>query len=347
MPHEHIEPTLQAIREGWFIGPDMGPSYCQVLTEKLNLRADRAALDAALALGGYLIHTEANKRHRHAIRAVLLATFLMKNRDLGQKDAIYAQHKGLSLEALARAFTNLFPAFFDNGKRAHWGPGAFTEPGNLGPLMKPQDWTGKQVPPYQFFVHTLKHPSDILDAPISTISRWIAISMSVLNSRKPVVYSNHGIIVRVPPNNVLTTSFTDQWFDNYAGTNKSHKVRLQGQSMAQHVGEKNIRLGGLMSPDEIVNMQGAGGIEAMQRSAGNNLSDYNEIVVCGVPGQPLPHGMTGSLQLAGVFIQTKMNGALPEVYYKSQGSAKQIEMAVRACAKNYHVPMLYLPTHVL
>ncbi|WP_143747050.1 hypothetical protein [Chitinimonas sp. BJB300] len=164
--------------------------------------------------------------------------------------------------------------------------------------------------------------------------------MSVLGSTKPIAYSNHGLILGVPQNNVLSTSPTDQWFDNYAGTSQSTKA--PGQSMAKHIAEKNLMLGGLLTPDQVVMHQGTMG--AMQHCAGTALTQHNEIVVCGIAGQPLPHGMTGNLRLLGVFIQTRMDGTLPDRYLKSQGPSHSIEMAASACARNYRVPLLYLPT---
>jgi len=343
MPIEHMNPTIGALAEAWFLGPEIGPKYGNLLKRKFNARADQQAIDDALALGGYLVHSDSNKRQRHALRAVLLANFLMKNQPVSLRDRFHAQYKSASVDQLKQAFTHLFPAFIDNDNRAAWAPVYFTRPAALRDLQRPADWTRRSPPPYKLFIHTLKHPSATLNAPIQTLSRWIAISMSVLSSRNPVAYSNHGVILRVPENNVLTTSPTDQWFDNYAGTSSSTKA--PGQSMAKHIAEKNIMLGGLLTPDEVVGRQGTP--EAMQHSAGAAQTQHNEVVVCGVPNQPLPHGTTEALELVGVFIQTRMDGSLPDVYMKSQGRAKQIELAVVACARNYHVPMFYLPTNRL
>ena len=336
----HFQPTIAALDQPWFMGPSMGPKYGRILTEKFNARPDQQAIDDALALGNYLVHSEANKQTRHMTRAVLLAEFLMKNQPVQLKDQLRDQLKSLPAAQLKQKFTHLFPAFLDGGKRQSWAPANFTAVATLAALNKPKNWNGQAIPAYKLFVHTLKHPSDVLDNPIRTLSGWTAISMSVLSSTNTVCYSNHGLILSVPENNVLTTSPTDQWFDNYAGTARSTKA--PGQSMPQHIGEKTVMLGGMLTPDEVVQKQGTPA--AMQHFAGAAQTQHNEVVVCGVPGQFLPHGVTGQLTLLGVFIQIRMDGTLPDRYMQSQGKARDIEMAVRACATNYHVPMLYLPT---
>lgn len=340
MPYPHVDATIAALSEDWFFGPTVGPKYGQRLTKEFAGRGDKQAVDDTLGLGNYLIHTQSNKRQRHALRAVLLANLLITNQPVAVIPRIREQYNSSSLEDLKQQFAHLFPAFFDDNNRATWNPLNFTNPNLLSALQRPTNWTNKAVPLYKFFVHTLKHPSAVLDTPISMLSGWTAISMSVLASRKPIAYSNHGLILHVPENNVLTASPTDQWFDNYAGTKQS--VKAAGQSMAKHIAEKNLMIGGLLTPDQVVDRQGTA--EAMQHFAGAAQTQHNEVVVCGLPNQPLPHGMTGQLRLLGVFIQTRMDGTLPDHYVKSQGQAKKIELAVAACAKNYHVPLLYLPT---
>lgn len=337
----HFPTTITALDQAWFIGPAMGPKYARILTEKFNSRGDQQAIDDALALGNYLVHSEANKRTRHMIRAVLLAEFLMRGQSVTLKDQLRNQLKSLPDSQLKNKFTHLFPAFIDNGKRPLWAPGNFTAINTLQALNQPANWTGRAIPAYKLFVHSLKHPSALLPDPIPTLSGWTAISMSVLSSTNPICYSNHGLILGVPENNVLTTSPTDQWFDNYAGTNQSVKA-TPGHSMPQHVAEKTVMLGGLLSPDEVVQKQGTP--QAMQHYAGAVQTQHNEVVVCGVPGQPMPHGATGQLTLLGVFIQTKMDGTLPQRYVQSQGLSTNIEQAVQACANARNVPMLYLPT---
>ncbi|MGQ5525500.1 hypothetical protein ACUHMQ_19880 [Chitinimonas sp. PSY-7] len=341
MPIQHLTSTIAALSEGWFLGPSLGPKYGERLASLFNSRPDKQNIDDALALGSYPVHSETNKQSRHALRAVLLANFLIKNQPVAIASQLREQYKSLPLDSLKQRFINLFPAFLDNGNRNAWGPHNFTNIAMLNEFRQPTDWRARAIPPYKLMVHTLKHPSTVLNAPVSTLSGWTAISMSVLSSTKPIAYSNHGVILGVPQNNILSTSPTDQWFDNYAGTSQSTKA--PGQSMAQHIAEKSIMLGGMLTPDEVILKQNTPA--AFQHFAGAALTRHNEIVVCGVAGQPLPHGMTGVLQLLGVFIQTNMDGTLPPIYFRSQGKSQDIERAASACARQYQVPLLYLPTH--
>jgi hypothetical protein len=339
----HVAPTIAALRDAWFMGPVFGGKYGEVLSAKFQARGDQQAVDDALALGFYKWHSEGNKQKRHMMRGVLLAEFLMRNQPLTIRDQLVSQIEVLSAEQLKAKFKNLFPAFNDNGKRVLWAPANFTAMNTLNALNAAADWRVNAIPAYKLFVHTIRHGAAVLNDPIGTLSNWTAISMSVLSSQKPICYSNHGLILSVPQNNVLTTSPTDQWFDNYAGTDRS--VKAQGQPMALHIAEKTLVIGGLLSPDEVLAKQNTP--QAMENMAGAAVTKHNEVVVCGLAGQKLPYGLTGALTLLGVFVQTKMDGTLPVDLVKSQGRSADVVQALTACAQQYHVPLLYLPTAFL
>lgn len=344
MPFPHFDATLLALAEPWFIGPALGPKYANILRQAFTKRPDQKAIDDGLALGSYLVHSENNKRHRHALRGVLAANFLMKNQPLGVKDALLRQYKSSTTQALTSQFKNLFPAMIDvDQNRYFWLPELFDDPSDYPQFLKPANWTRNAVPKHMFFIHTVRHGADVLNDPAGILGRWTAISMSVLGHTKPICYTNHGVIMSVPANNVLTTSPTDQWFDNYAGTDRSTKAI--GQSMPKHIAEKSVTLGGMLKPTEVMAKQDTP--QAMDHFAGASITKHNEVVVCGVAGQPLPHGVTGALRLRGVFLQTKMDGTMPQIYMKSQGPSNLIEAAVKQCAKKFNVPLLYLPTNTL
>lgn len=335
----HIDTTLAALPEPWFIGAELGEKYARVVREALRSH-DANAVDGALALGGYLVHTESNKRERHALRAVLLAQFVLKGQPLAIKEQLRAQYKNHSVDQLKQAFKNLVPAFNDGDKRAEWNPDRFTNAAMLRGLLNPSDWSARPVPPYKLMIHSVRHGSNLLAHPY-TITGWTAISCSVLGSTNPRAYTNHGLILRVPANNILTASHTDQWFDNYAGTDRSTKA--QDQSMAQHVADKNLRLGSLLSPDDVVRLQGTNGAESIDRMAGTTLTEHNEVIVCGRSGQHLPHGRTGPLLVVGYFLQTRMDGTLPDVLMKSQGPSDLIRVAIADAARQNFLPLYYLP----
>jgi hypothetical protein len=248
----HIDSTIDALAEPWFLGPTFGPKYGAWLRREIALRNDGQALDAALALGGYFWHSEDRKRKRHALRAVMLATFVMKKQPISLRDRFCARFEPMLLQDLKNEFTHLFPAFFDNDNRDSWDPSQFTSPVTLRAFLNPEDWTVRPPPAYKLMIHSVRKGAAVLQDP-AMLSTWTAISMSVLSSTKPICYSNHGLVLRVPKNNIISASPTDQWFDNYAGTAKS--VKAPGQSMAKHIAEKNLKIGGLLTPDEIVRLQ--------------------------------------------------------------------------------------------
>jgi hypothetical protein len=71
---------------------------------------------------------------------------------------------------------------------------------------------------------------------------------------------------------------------------------------------------------------------------------HNEIVVCGVAGQRLPHGVTGTITLVAVFVQIKMDGTFPRDYKKSQGSSDSILIEAGEAARLNMTALIYLPT---
>lgn len=342
MPTPHIDSTLDAIAEQWHLGPQLGPKYGALLLREIAQRADKVQLDAALALGNYLLHTQANKRQRSAVRAVLLAQFVMRKQPLALADGFRSRYITMDIDQLKREFTHAFPAIFDDNKRASWNPANFTDPSSLREFLNPEDWTNRPIPHYKFVVHSVRKGSSLMENAYD-LQNWLAISMGVLSDTKPLAYSNHGLILSVPANNIITTSPTDQWFDNYAGSGSPKSTKAEkGHSMAQHIADKNIRIGGLLSPDEVIQMQNTQG--AMQRSAGTSLTKHNEIVVCGKIGEIMPHGRTGVIQLLAFFIQTKMDGTFPKYYFKSQGDSDVIRLELEEAAKKHWRPLLYLPT---
>lgn len=52
MPTPHIDETLKALSEDWFIGKMLGPKYAAVLRNEMDRRTDIPAIESALSLGG-------------------------------------------------------------------------------------------------------------------------------------------------------------------------------------------------------------------------------------------------------------------------------------------------------
>jgi hypothetical protein len=335
----HLDETIKALAEGWFLGGDLGTKYGMVLKRYVDERTDQPALDAALALGAYAVHSDGNKQQRKALRAVLLAQFVMREQPLSIKDQLVARYKGLSTDDLKAEFRHTFPPFLDEGNRASWAPANFTRPFTLGRLLNPEDWRTTAVPPYRFITHALRAGSRLLADPNMKLQEWLAISCGVQSSDKPTSYSNHGLILYVPENNVITTSPTDQWFDNFAGTSKSTKA--PDQSLAQHIGEKTVAIGGLLTPDNVIAEQNT--LAAMNHMAGTSVTAHNEVIVCGVPHYPMPYGRTGLLSVLGLYLQIKTDGTFPSKYLKSKGDVDIIRLAVEDAGRRLGVPVLYLP----
>ena len=336
MPTPHVDKTIAALTEPWFFArPDLGRSYGNLLQNGIDARPDRQAIDNALALGGYLLHIESHRRKRLALRAVLLANFLMKNYLVAEHDRLRRHYESLSFDELKREFVFLFPALTDNNNRATWHPAYFTDPVNLSDLKTQNDWRVRIPPRYTFFVHALMDVhSPVLIDPVSALSRYSALSMSLVSSVRPFSYAPQGVILRVPPNNILTTSASDQFTRTHAPS--IHEMRASPEQyagqpiLADHIAELNMLAGGLRTPAEVLLRPPAG-------------TFYNEVVVCGVAGVPLPHGVTERLTLLGLFIATGRDGSIPDF---GASSAMERVAVLERCSATFGVPLSYLPRWV-
>jgi len=347
MPTPHIDSTIAAIKENWFIGGNAGPKYAAKLQQEVDRRNDKAQVDAAMALGNYFWPTEEKPQKLHAIRAVLLAAFVIKKTPLVQKDGLVTRYEQLTLEQLKTSFRSQFPPFEDNNKRVQWAPANFTALNTLNDFEQARDWRNRVIPDFRLFVHTLKAGSEgnLLTAPVATLSGWDAISMSVISRDKPSAYSNFGLIMSIPENNILVTSPMDAWFHNRAGGNSSDRgSKSEGLSMSHHILERNAMVTGMLTPTEVLNLTNTQ--EAfLNHNTGTNLSKYNEIVVTGRANTRLPHGMTGALSVIGLFMHIKKDGTLPARYTTAAQNADTavIQQNMIAAQNRLNVPLLYLP----
>lgn len=78
MAYPHLQKTVDALSESWFVGPAAGSAYRKRLLAAFNARYDKPDIDHALSLGDYswYKHTASNKQQRLALRAVLLSKIL-------------------------------------------------------------------------------------------------------------------------------------------------------------------------------------------------------------------------------------------------------------------------------
>jgi hypothetical protein len=328
MPYLHVSHTIETLSKPWFFGDRRGATYGKILQNKFDAAGRKESIDSALALGSYLIHTESQKNKRHAIRAVLLANLLMKGFPVEQHRQLRQRCDSLSLEELKREFAFLFPALLDTDNRASWHPAFFNDPNNLEALKRPNDWRRGGIPHYRFIVHTLRDPvakRNVFLNPIFELSKYEALSMSLMGHEHPYSHSLQGLILRVPMNNILITSPRDVSFPNYALSLHDPARGAATPVMADEIIRIAAEEGGLRTPSDVL------------RNSGHH--HYNEIDVCGKPDIPLPHGRTEPLALLGVFVVTDMTGTMMVL---PQFRDQYLEIA-QASAFNNNVPLLYLP----
>ncbi|WP_144290167.1 hypothetical protein [Ideonella sp. A 288] len=327
MAYPHVSKTIAELAEPWFLDQPRGKTYGAILQSKFDAADNRAAIESALTLGGYLLHIESQKHKRRAVRAVMLANFLMKGFPVQQHAQLRERSESFSLEELKAEFVFLFPALLDNGNRSSWHPAFFTDPANLVALHRQDDWRERSVPRYRFIVHTVREPLSrvsLFHDPVTELANCDALSMSLIGNEHPYTHSMQGFIFRVPMNNILVTSSRDMAFPNYQPS--VHRLGAQGQAaLADEIIRIAAEQGGLRTPSDVIH--------------GSAAHHYNEIVVCGRPNVKLPHGTTELLTLLGVFVCTTMAGAL---HVRGDLGQRFLELASQS-AFNNNVPLVYLP----
>ena len=328
MPYPEFNKTIAQLDQPWLFGPQAGPNYRDILTQKFNAALNKTQIEAALSLGHYLNHSDANKQKRAALRAVLLAKFLMTNHPVGLRNQLKQRLQGLDLSSLKRVFISTFPALQDNGNRPAWNPAAFDDPNTLNSLKKKRKGPGPHapVPPFKFIVHGVaNYQGDVFDTP-NILTRYEVLSMSLVGKQNLHTHPSapQGVILRVPQNNILAAATTDVAVQNYAPAFDPQSPNAV--TITDNLMDVATRHGGLQTPNYLFqNIR--------------NYPYYNEVVVCGRAGVPLPHGVTGNMQVIGVYISTDEGGTI------RGGAATRSarELRAKSCAMNHHLPLLYIP----
>jgi hypothetical protein len=327
MPFPEFDKTVAELDQPWFFGPQAGVNYRNTLTQRFNVAVNKAQIEAALSLGIYVVHSEANKQKRAALRATLLANFLMNSHPVGLRDQLKSRFEKLDLPALKRAFANAFPSLQDNGNRLSWRPANFTDPATLNVLKKPRTGTHGPhlpLPVFRFIIHGVgNYMGDVFDTP-NILTRYEVLSMSLMSNLNAHSHDPQGLILRVPENNVLAASPTDVAVQNYAPA--FNPQAPNAVTITDNLIDVAARTGGLRTPDYLLqNVRG--------------YPYYNEVVVCGRAHVPLPHGMTGAMTVVGLYVLTDVNGEM-----RGDPTTKAArDLRVKACSRNFHLPILFIP----
>jgi hypothetical protein len=344
MPTPHFDAIIAALNQPGFFAENaarstaaaQAKSYATILTQNFSQRADKDAIDAALALGVYLWHSEVNKKQRLILRAVLLAHILLKNEPIANIPFLRLRYESLAFDALKRAFVSVFP-LPDDTARLLWNPDYFTLPIELAELRTEQDWRHQRVPDYMFIVHGSDDPSKVLwQDPVKEVEKYSGSSMTLMSNEKPYIYQAvgmvQGVIFKVPAKNILVTYRADLMSVLRAGTVKNPGAGTL--TFGEEIIELAAASGALLSPRQLLRLTNR---TDQGPSVSGVLNKYNEIVVCGKPGVPLPWGVTEKLKLVGMFMQITKAGAL------LGGNAPQRKIDIEAHAKRLRCPLLFLP----
>lgn len=324
MPYDHYNKTYAALVQQWMFGPQTGAQYQQRLQAKFNAAANKAQIDQALSLGNYMNHTTAKEQQRLAVRAVLLAHFLMDGRPPNEKDSILSRIGSLDVAGLKRAFASRFAALGDNTNRLAWAPSNMTDPASLDDYKKrARTGVARPNPAFQFIVHGVgNYAGAVFDDP-NILAQYEVLSMSLMSNHVAHSHDPQGVILRVPANNILAAAPTDVAVQNYApGFNPAQPGNM---TITENLMEIAVRVGGLSTPNHL-----------NQNPRGYPY--YNEVVVCGRGGVPLPHGMTTAITAVGLYMLTDAAGDL-----RGGVDTRDARRArVKECGRKHNLPVLYI-----
>jgi hypothetical protein len=330
MPFPEFDKTVAELEQPWFFGPQAGANYRATLTAKFNQAANRAQINTALSLGVYLNHSDANKQQRAALRAVMLANFLMFSHPVELRNRLKKKYERSDVSTLKRVFINAFPALQDNGNRPSWDPANFTDPNTLNGLKTKRSGSHGPhlpLPVFRFIIHGVgNYMGDVFDTP-NILTRYEVLSMSLMSNVNVHSHDPQGVILQVPANNILAAAPTDVAVKNYAPAFDPNNAGAL--TVTENLIDVAARTGGLRTPDYLLqNIRG--------------YPYYNEVVVCGRAGVPLPQGLTGAMTVVGLYVLTDVNGEM-RGDPTTRGAR---ELRVKACSRNYHVPVLYIANNM-
>lgn len=319
-----VNDTLAAITEPWFLGVD-GTYYVRQLRRALESTSipRRAGIENALSLGAHappaiaspqfkdravatarqlvspvqrVQQRDGSTNVRRAKRACMLAEIVMRGRPVGSvRPPTPAPNPNVRLlDALITSFKHWFPAS-DMYMEANRWTEAFTDPRRHNPAN------------FRYIVHAIRlgeGPVPGSNVPFTPATRlleqpeilrsWTAISCSVIDERRKHTFRPCGLILEVPPDNILVTATHDVGFRNHAGTihpenaSPARLLEIQG-SLLEEIRSKNAQHTST-SPERI--LEGTGDIRASR--------PYNEIVVT---GRSLDRPELVFVKVIGLFLQ--------------------------------------------
>lgn len=328
MPYPEFDKTTAALLEAWAWGPATGAAYREKLRTKFDAAPNKAQIDAALSLGIHMDHSVQNQQKRQALRAAMLAKFLMMNYTVAQRDQLKAELEHFDTPALKRVFSSSFPAIQDNGNRPAWTPSLLTHPNTLNALMAARTPAGPNppVPDFRFIVHSINTNFEVFDNP-NVLRTYEVLSMSLMSRSNPFAHDPQGLILSVPAFNILAASPTDVAVLNKAAS--FHGLTRAGEiSISENLLDVAIRTDGLKSPDFLVQNRRA-------------YPYYNEVVVCGRSDVPLPHGRTGVINVVGLFVLTDPAGVIRPAL---RPGAERLQI-LQTAARTLGIPLLYIPNN--
>jgi hypothetical protein len=312
--HLRVKKTLSGIESPAFLGVE-GAHYGRLITKALEQASwsRQHDINQALSLGerndvptnriGRPIPTPSSRLNtdkRAAIRACLLAELAIKGKPTRVSGTLIQRFESLDIHALRAAFIASFPLIASQGVAHKWRD--MTDPRQHNParfryivhairLGQPQNHGGTSV---------WTSAATILANPDATLQTWLAISCSVIDQAHTATLHSSGLILKVPPGNILTTHHADQSFANHAGTKSAPNSSVPRHELAgrfiDEIRSKDVLYGGIKSPSEIL------------ARTGDRNSPYNEVVVQGTDKT-----QTQRVQTNGLFLRRSAEPAVAAV----------------------------------
>lgn len=242
-----------------------------LVEQRINaLGGNRKAVASALSLGAREGgNSAAETERRNGVRTVLFLLFTDGKQPLALADSFKARYLPMTLQQLQNEVKGRLPVLDSSPIRDEWDPVHFTQvPPNPQMQFAPD--------PFRYLVFGMMNTytnrgvsyESILAHP--QMVKTFMLSTSIIDEEHCPTYYPYGLILRVPKENIASTSRKDQAFKNYKSEDPSNPMTpIVKNDLVDEV-RRVAGLHQLRRPAEI-----------LQETKTNGNSGYNEIVVLG------------------------------------------------------------------
>ena len=180
--------------------------------------------------------------------------------------------------------------------------------------------------------------------PVKVMSKWDAISMSVIDREKSESYGPIGFVFGVEPQNIMVTGPSDLMFKNHAGNEVMQQYDCAGGDAKIKNRNKHENSGLLKK--EVMRFKNKGILTPEQLMKKTLEGERNEIIVTGRAGVNIFPGLPASkpLKLLACYVMIyDKHTDYTQLHAKSHFDTERMRNLMLGCCAKHGVPILFIP----